>query len=536
MEKRLGDLPGSVRHMSASATVSVIRLDEDGVRASSVDECLLDVFFDGRRIWSFWLHRDGMKASDGYLAKWPTPLRRFLQGTAEVEIRVSEQPVYQQTVTFAGSEEPIRIVNRAGSALALDKYARMVEVFEDRTDAEMEPLLRAMQAALGALNTAGVDAFVAYGTLLGAVREHDFLGHDSDADLGYVSRCTHPVDAMLESYDLQRAMEEAGFQTTRYSGAAFKIVIDEGQGNRRTVDVFGGFMSDERLHLLGEIRTPFKAEWIWPLSTVTIRGWEFAAPARPENLLEVTYGKNWRTPDPAFHFSTPQSTQRRFNAWFRGQSLDRPKWDRFFSNPQHRLLHPDTPFARWVHDQCPFDGCMVDVGSGTGSDAVYWARQGRRVAAFDLVPHAHPEAHEVAVSEDLGILFGHLNLLDARSVGATLASIGNLRARHGRLHFSAHHLFDACARATVAHAMRFFSHALRPGDRLYAQYLTYNARDGYARARRIKEIRPEFVTTRAEESGGRVVQSEEVPVDPEICRADSSRVTRTVLEWKESHA
>ena len=38
--------------------------------------------------------------------------------------------------------------------------------------------------------TAGVEAFLAYGTLLGAVREGRLLGHDSDADLGYVSRHT----------------------------------------------------------------------------------------------------------------------------------------------------------------------------------------------------------------------------------------------------------------------------------------------------------------------------------------------------------
>ena len=57
----------------------------------------------------------------------------------------------------------------------------------------------------------GVEAFPAYGTLLGAVREQDLIGHDNDADLGYVSRHTHPLDVIRESFRLQRRLREQGY-------------------------------------------------------------------------------------------------------------------------------------------------------------------------------------------------------------------------------------------------------------------------------------------------------------------------------------
>ena len=52
----------------------------------------------------------------------------------------------------------------------------------------------------------------------GAVREGRLIGHDSDADLGYVSEHTHPVDVVRESFDLQRSLADMGYSISRYSG------------------------------------------------------------------------------------------------------------------------------------------------------------------------------------------------------------------------------------------------------------------------------------------------------------------------------
>ena len=77
-------------------------------------------------------------------------------------------------------------------------------------------------------------------------------------------------------------------------------------------------MRDGRLHLMGEILTPFRREWVVPFGAATLEGHEFPVPADTDRLLTATYGNTWRVPDPAFHFATPASTHRRFNGWFRG--------------------------------------------------------------------------------------------------------------------------------------------------------------------------------------------------------------------------
>jgi len=53
--------------VSTATNVSGVRVDDEGVRAHSSAEVVLDVLFDGRRIWSFWLQRDGEPSGGGYV-------------------------------------------------------------------------------------------------------------------------------------------------------------------------------------------------------------------------------------------------------------------------------------------------------------------------------------------------------------------------------------------------------------------------------------------------------------------------------------
>ena len=85
-------------------------------------------------------------------------------------------------------------------------------MFDTRDAEHSEPLLDSTEQVLAALHEAGVDAFPAYGTLLGAIREQNFIGHDNDVDLGYVSRHTHPLDVIRESFRLQRILRERGLR------------------------------------------------------------------------------------------------------------------------------------------------------------------------------------------------------------------------------------------------------------------------------------------------------------------------------------
>ena len=214
---------------------------------------------------------------------WPKPLLRHLDGRARITVRDSASPVVllDREVSLGSGEGRIEVRNAQGVELGIDKSGKLVPTFAGRSDRDITALLDATESVVGALQEAGIEPFLAYGTLLGAVREGQVLGHDSDADLGYVSRFSTPVDVARESFRVQRTLAEHGWDTTRYSGSAFKVLVSPEPGVTIGLDVFGGFLDAGRLYLMGEIGTDFERDWIHPLGSCDLGGRPMPVPARP---------------------------------------------------------------------------------------------------------------------------------------------------------------------------------------------------------------------------------------------------------------
>ncbi len=528
---------------SAPPTLRVDRVDAEGILAHGED-VVLDVLFDDRRIWSFWLQRDSEAAPDGgrFMA-WPHSLAKRLDGHVRLTVRthVEERVLHDAEASFGTSGERIVVVDGDGKPLGIDKSGRLTRTFETRSAAQVEPLLDSLEAVLAALHEAGVEAFPAYGTLLGAVREGALIGHDSDADIGYVSRHTVPVDVTRESFALERRLSEMGYAITRYSGAGFKVLVAESDGSIRGLDVFGGFISDGHLIVMGEIRVPFEEGWIFPLGTTTIEGRTLPAPADPDKFLAATYGPSWRVPDPAFVFTTPDSTKERLDDWFRGTRVNRADWDRRYQHK--RQVEPRTwpdPLARMLLEQERARGTdpalVVDVGCGRGHNTRWLAEKGLPALGLDFSVRGFEYLDRwTAQHPEVPLEFGHLNLLDTRHVlgwGARLAH------RPGPKVLLARHVADALVPLGRAGLWRFADMLGRAGGRVYLEFLVgAEADDPWVAKHLLRPLDPDRVSEQFTGRGGAILSRDEVdhsPTDPDASGASptsSRRVCRMVVEW-----
>ncbi|WP_121255288.1 methyltransferase domain-containing protein [Nocardioides ferulae] len=527
------------------AVVERVRVDDRGIHLRAAHDRVVDFLFDGRRIGSFWLLRDTVADGADRLFAWPTALVPYLRGATRVALvdHLSERQVHDVEVVLGeGGDDRIRVEDGNGNPLGLDKSQRLMRLFDSRDRRQLDPLLDAIEAVVAELEACGLEPFLAYGTLLGAVRDGQLIGYDSDADLGYVSRFDHPVDVARESFRVQRALVERGYRITRYSGLAFKIVIEEADGARRGLDVFGGFRRDGVLYLMGEVGHRFRDEWLWPRGETTLAGRRLPAPAQPEHLLEAMYGPHWRVPDPAFKFSTPRTAQRRLNGWFRGTRVGREEvWDRHYHRGGAAPRKNPTPFVRWVRAREPELGTAVDLGCGTGRDVLWLAQQGVEAWGLDFVARAFRTAERRAGAKGLPAHFLWTNLTELRSV---LVAGALLSRRPGPRVVLARHVADATNEHGRENLIRLARMVTRGSGRLYLQVTSGPAdgpADGPGAAAGELGVHPidlERFEAQVARLGGRVVERVEVgagaapTTDAGSRRAQTHpQTSRLVIEW-----
>ncbi|MCW2785936.1 MAG: Methyltransferase type 11 [Marmoricola sp.] len=520
--------------MSAAVppVVDAIRVDKSGFSfaAPAVDD-VVDVRFDGRRVWSFWLLRDSRPVDGQRFVPWPGALKQFLNGVTQLAIvsHVTETVLYEAELTFGTKTDRIAVVNAAGAPLGLDKTNKLMLTFDTRTAEHVKPLLDSMESVLAALKEAGIEAFVVYGSLLGAVRGGKLIGHDSDADLGYVSRHTHPVEVQVESFRIQRRLRDLGYESFRYSGFAFRIDVYESDGSRRGLDLFGGFIAPAvgstpaMLYMMGEVGAPFELDWIYPLSEVQLEGRTLAAPRRPEKLLEAMYGSGWKVPDPAYKFTTPRTTERRLTGWFRGIRLLRQDWVSRYKVRTPPRTEPSVLAQLVVEHEGAVPARVVELGTGRGEDALWLARQGAEVRALDFVVFPSAPVRDAAAAEGLALEVGNLNLNSIRSWMVEAAHLSHTFVPQVVL---ARHLIDAASPAARRAAWRLCDLALRGGGRLYLEFYTGGEREQLVRPIAAAKVIDELAAY------GAVIVHREDLIEQTASGEPGRPTTRLVAQWQ----
>lgn len=519
--------------------VSQVRVDDTGIALRIREDVPVDLSFDGRRIGSFWSLADTESDGSQRVWAWPTSLAPHLDGVTDLRLSVhgTDEELFVGEVSLGSGQDRITVEDGKGNPLGLDKSFKLMRLFESRSAEHLKPLLDSVAEVIGALQQAGIRPFLAYGTLLGAVREGALIGHDSDADLGYISEHTHPADVMLESMTIQRRLSEAGYRVTRYSGSALKVTVIEGDGTHRGLDVFGGFMREGMLYLMGEVGHPFEPDWLYPLAEAGLEGRQFPVPAVPEKLLEATYGPTWRVPDPAYKFETPRSVKRRLNGWFRGTRVNRDLyWVPHYAQAVHREPRRLSDFAAWVHKREDAGTTLVDLGCGEGSDTFRLATRGRTGIGLDYCPRAFNRRARRAGRRELPATYSYANLSEVRSALANGVWLGH---PDRPVAIMARHLVDATDAFGRRNLLRLARLTLHGGGRLYVE--CYGPAGTRTDAFGLKPVDIEEFTAQAVAAGARVVDqtwlpSPEQDQQPEGAGEDAGRppsqVCRLVLEWQ----
>ncbi|MGY1663988.1 methyltransferase domain-containing protein [Geodermatophilus sp. SYSU D00705] len=415
---------------------------------------VLDVLLEGYRTASLRSEAATWSPEGDARFSWPAALATRLAGAAEVVVRdpVSKQVLARADVDFGGGPGRLTLRDEQGRWLSVNKWGRLAPSFDGLKPAArrtlQDRLLDHLATVQHELEDLGLQPFVCYGTLLGAVRDADLIPHDDDADLGYLSRLDNPADVVRENLELERALRQRGYSVTRHSGGHLQLTFGAGGGAPEFyIDVFTAFVVDRRTYLCFQVGADDLE--LATRSEVTLRGRRFPAPAAAEDLLAATYGPGWRTPDPSFTFTTPHSVRSRMQTWIGEFNMQRDYWQDFYSGSDvGRVPAAESDFATWVAGQLPAGAGVLDVGTGTARDARFFARRGRPVLAVDYSAAAIERATALAQREGWDADFRVVNLADLHQVGTLVGELSPDVGWHLYARFLVHAIDDE-ARANL---------------------------------------------------------------------------------------
>lgn len=196
---------------------------------------------------------------------------------------------------------------RAGGGVDKKGY---LTVPEESVRRRQEALLALYAEAREAFrDVTGRELFLMYGTLLGYVREGDFIPGDDDFDVGYLSAARTPREVRQESIEIMASLARAGFYINLNTmGRPFRL--------RRSTDAAEEHLDVHAVwHERGFIWAQIAAclslgpESFVPCGEGELRGRKVAVPADAKAFLHAYYGPGWCVPDPGYT-STGKASRR----------------------------------------------------------------------------------------------------------------------------------------------------------------------------------------------------------------------------------
>jgi len=186
-------------------------------------------------------------------------------------IQFSEQKIFGKIVTNTYDKKFVLMTESEKEQQAIEIKA-LEQLFKKEFDLQLYPI---------------------YGTLLGIVRDNDFIGYDYDIDLAYISKYRTKEEILVELNQICERLKTLELLEKRFSFNGQLHVFSPSK--KAMVDIWTSWIENGNYYLTYTIDGEIKEDQIFPFKPIIFKNQELLIPNHPESILEFLY-HSWKTP------------------------------------------------------------------------------------------------------------------------------------------------------------------------------------------------------------------------------------------------
>ena len=165
--------------------------------------------------------------------------------------------------------------------------------FYKRSEDNKNALVRDMNSLTNFIKDKfNLDIYLIYGTLLGVIRENNFIEHDNDVDFAYMSKQTNIADVLREFHGLCIILKNHDLLSKICCTGQIHVYSPN---KRNKFDLWTSFIIDNKYYLIPLIAGAMEASLILPLKEITFKNQNLLIPNQSKNVLNTIY-RNWEVP------------------------------------------------------------------------------------------------------------------------------------------------------------------------------------------------------------------------------------------------
>jgi len=149
-----------------------------------------------------------------------------------------------------------------------------------------------------------IDTYIVSGTLLGAVRDNEFISYDDDFDTAYISNEVLYPNIWIETLQI---IDVLPFKVNPIAGGLLHVKVDLNIVFK--LDLFTGWIEDGYFYRYPLPPRVLKEDDIRPLAQTSLYGETIPIPSNTDAVLSNNYGSNWKKSDPTWRFDWKKANE-----------------------------------------------------------------------------------------------------------------------------------------------------------------------------------------------------------------------------------